>query len=70
MKRRVNVPYKKMFSFPLTPRLQRLYASMETTKFMRWHAKHEMIDGKMCHPFDSPTWKHFSELHVDFVAEN
>ena len=69
VKRRVKVPYKKMFYFPLTPRLQRLYASMATAKFMRWHAEHEMIDGKMCHPSDSPAWKHFSELHADFAAE-
>ena len=68
-RRRVNVPYKKMFYFSLIPRLQRLYASVATAKFMRWHAEHEMVDGKMCHPSDSPAWKHFSELHADFAAE-
>ncbi|XP_055962422.1 uncharacterized protein LOC126686600 [Mercurialis annua] len=69
VKRRVNVPYRKMFYFPITPRLQRLYASKATAKHMTWHAEHEMVDGKMCHPSDSPAWKHFSELHTEFAAE-
>ncbi|XP_050238349.1 uncharacterized protein LOC126687835 [Mercurialis annua] len=68
-KRRANVPYKKMFYFPLTPRLQRLYASKATAKHMTWHAEHEMEDEKMCHPSDSPAWKRFSELHTDFADE-
>ncbi|XP_055960661.1 uncharacterized protein LOC126668629 [Mercurialis annua] len=69
VKRRVNVPYRKMFYFPITPRLQRLYASTATAKHMTWHAEHEMVDGKMCHPSDSPAWKHFSELHTEFAEE-
>ena len=32
---RVNVPLKKMFYFPLTPRLQRLYAFNATTTHTR-----------------------------------
>ncbi|XP_057999097.1 uncharacterized protein LOC131177938 [Hevea brasiliensis] len=32
-----NVPHKKMYYFPLTQRLQRLYASNATAKEMRWH---------------------------------
>ncbi|KAK8621907.1 hypothetical protein V6N13_097535 [Hibiscus sabdariffa] len=31
--------YKKMYYFPLTPRLQRLYASEVTSKDMRWHVE-------------------------------
>ncbi|XP_050222376.1 uncharacterized protein LOC126672469 [Mercurialis annua] len=69
VKRRVNVPYRKMFYFPITPRLQRLYASKATAKHMTWHAEHKMVDGKMCHPSDSPAWKHFSELHTEFAEE-
>ncbi|XP_055960094.1 uncharacterized protein LOC126661596 [Mercurialis annua] len=68
-RRKTNVPYKKMHYFPLTPRLQRLYASRATAKHMRWHAEHEMENGVMNHPSDSPAWKHFSELHQDFAAE-
>ncbi|XP_050207500.1 uncharacterized protein LOC126656920 [Mercurialis annua] len=69
VKRRVSVPYRKMFYFPITPRLQRLYASKATAKHMTWHAEHEMVDGKMCHTLDSPAWKHFSELHTEFAEE-
>jgi len=28
---------KRMFYLPIIPRLQRLYASMESAKQMRWH---------------------------------
>ncbi|XP_050212799.1 uncharacterized protein LOC126664450 [Mercurialis annua] len=48
---------------------KRLYASRATAKHMRWHAEHEMENGVMNHPSDSPAWKHFSELHQDFAAE-
>ncbi|XP_055961459.1 uncharacterized protein LOC130015401 [Mercurialis annua] len=68
-KRRANIPYKKMFYFPLTPRLQRLYASKATANHMTWHTEHEMEDEKMCHPSDSPAWKWFSGLHTDFADE-
>ena len=32
-----KVPHKVLRYFPLTPRLQRLYASLHTTNDMRWH---------------------------------
>ncbi|XP_050222731.1 uncharacterized protein LOC126672823 [Mercurialis annua] len=68
-KRKANVPYSKMFYFPITPRLQRLYASKATARHMTWHADHEMDGDKMCHPSDSPAWKRFSELHSEFADE-
>ncbi|XP_050207513.1 uncharacterized protein LOC126656931 [Mercurialis annua] len=68
-KRKANVPYSKMFYFPITPRLQRLYASKATARHMMWHADHEMDGDKMCHPSDSPAWKRFSELHSEFADE-
>ncbi|XP_050213117.1 uncharacterized protein LOC126664651 [Mercurialis annua] len=66
---KVNVPYRKMFYFSITPILQRLYASKATAKHMMWHAEHKMVDGKMCHPSDSSAWKHFSEFHTEFAEE-
>ncbi|XP_050211563.1 uncharacterized protein LOC126661740 [Mercurialis annua] len=68
-KRKANVPYSKMFYFPITLRLQRLYASKATARHMTWHADHEMDGDKMCHPSDSPAWKRFSELHSEFADE-
>ncbi|XP_039119063.1 uncharacterized protein LOC120255272 [Dioscorea cayenensis subsp. rotundata] len=68
--RKTMVPYKKMFYFPLTPRLQRLYASNATAKHMRCHCEHEMEkDGVMRHCSDSPAWKHFDKMHPSFASE-
>jgi hypothetical protein len=50
-----------MYYFPLTPRLQQLYASNATAKDMRWHAEHEIEEGGvMRHCSDSLAWKHFN----------
>ncbi|XP_058005408.1 uncharacterized protein LOC131181377 [Hevea brasiliensis] len=64
-----NVPHKKMYYFPLTQRLQRLYASNATAKEMRWHAEHDHKDGVMRHCSDATTWKHFNKTHPSFAAE-
>ena len=59
-----------MYYFPLTPRLQLLYASEDTAKSMRWHDDHFVEDGEMRHCFDSPAWKHFNAMHPSFAAES
>ena len=69
-KQKTNVPYKKMYYFPLAPRLQRLFASNATAKDMRWHAEHESEDGVMRHCSDSEAWKHFNQTHPDFATES
>ncbi|KAM3378374.1 hypothetical protein P3S68_010787 [Capsicum galapagoense] len=63
------VPYKRMYYFPLIPRLQRLYASHATVADMRWHHEHKKKDGVMRHLSDSEAWKHFNESHPFFAAE-
>ncbi|XP_073133532.1 uncharacterized protein [Henckelia pumila] len=63
-----KVPWKRMYYFPLTPRLQRLNASIETAKHMRWHEDHIQDGDTMCYPADSPAWKHFDATHPDFAA--
>ncbi|XP_050211471.1 uncharacterized protein LOC126661659 [Mercurialis annua] len=69
-KRKTNIPYTKMHYFPLTPRLQRLYASHATTNHMRWHGEHEWEeDGIMRHCSDSLAWKHFNEEDLLFASE-
>ena len=65
-----NVPYKKMYYFPLTPRLQRLYASKATANDMRWHKEHNTEEGVMRHCSDSPAWKHFDPIHPSFSVES
>ncbi|CAH9142220.1 unnamed protein product [Cuscuta epithymum] len=54
---------------PLAPRLQRLYASVVTASEMSWHKNHESPEGMMCHPSDSPAWKHFDTTYPRFAKE-
>ncbi|XP_047266604.1 uncharacterized protein LOC124897622 [Capsicum annuum] len=68
-RKRKLVPFKRMYYFPLTPRLQRLYASHAIAANMRWHHEHKKKDGVMLHPSDSKAWKHFNESHLFFAAE-
>ena len=70
-KHKKNVPYKKMYYFSITPRLQRLYASDATTKHMRWHAEQPHEDGGiMRHCSNSPALKHFNLTHPSFASES
>ncbi|XP_073120385.1 uncharacterized protein [Henckelia pumila] len=64
-----QTPYKRMYYFPITPRLQRLYASTATASHMRWHHDHHFDGDTMTHPSDSPTWCHFDETHPGFADE-
>ena len=59
-----------MYYFPLTPRLQRLYASKATANDMRWHKEHNTEEGVMRHCSDSPAWKHFDQIHPSFAVES
>ena len=68
--RKTNVPHKKMYYFPLTPRLQRLYAYEATANDMRWHKEHNTKEGVMWHCLDSPAWNHFDKIHHSFAAES
>jgi len=61
--------YVKIFYFPLTPGLQRLYASRSTVEHMRWHYNNRREDGVLCHPSDGEVWKHFVCKHSDFAYE-
>nr|XP_016475280.1 PREDICTED: uncharacterized protein LOC107796969 [Nicotiana tabacum] len=68
-RKRKLIPYKKMYYFPLIPRLRRLYASHATAADMRWHHEHIQEEGVMCHPSEFKAWKHFNETHPFFVAK-
>ena len=70
-KNKKNVPYKKMYYFPITPRLQRMYASDATAKHMGWHAEQPHEDGGiMRHCSNSPAWKHFNLTHPSFASKS
>ena len=67
---RKEVPYKRMHYLPLTPRLQRLYASNATAQHMRWHKDSQQVHDEMCHPRDGEAWKHFDNTYPDFASES
>ena len=48
-RQKTNVPHKKMYYFPLTPRLQRLYAFKATANDMRWHKENNIEECVMRH---------------------
>ncbi|XP_033148227.1 uncharacterized protein LOC103868691 isoform X1 [Brassica rapa] len=69
MSGRVPVPYKRIWYFPLTERLKRLYQSERTAQPMRWHAEHSTDDGQIRHPSDAKGWKHFQSTYPEFAHE-
>jgi len=58
-----------MFYLPIIPRLQRLFASMETTSHMSWPRENRSSSGVLWHPSDGEAWKHFDRVHPDFVVD-
>ncbi|KAL0430419.1 UNVERIFIED_CONTAM: hypothetical protein Sradi_0667900 [Sesamum radiatum] len=66
---RKKSPYAVLRYLPLIPRLQRLYASPATAKYMTWHACHQTKEGSMCHPSDVEAWRHFDKSYPDFAVE-
>ncbi|KAJ7942534.1 Transposon protein, putative, CACTA, En/Spm sub-class [Quillaja saponaria] len=69
-KNQKDIPYKVVHYFPLTPRLQRLYMSENTAKYMSWNKKENHASGFMSHPSDSEAWRHFDRLHPLFAEES
>ncbi|KAL0309090.1 UNVERIFIED_CONTAM: hypothetical protein Sradi_5851300 [Sesamum radiatum] len=67
--RRKKFPYVVLRYLPLTPRLQRLYASPATAEHMTWHASHVTEEDFMCHPSDAEAWRHFDRTHPNFALE-
>jgi len=63
------LPVKAMFYFPITPRLQRLFASIQTASQMSWHYDNRRSSGMLRHPSDGEAWKHFDRVHADFAID-
>lgn len=64
-----RVAKKQLIYFPVTPRLQRLYAVKATATEMRWHVENPREEGIMAHPCDGEAWKHFDNTYKEFAAE-
>ncbi|XP_021749414.1 uncharacterized protein LOC110715152 [Chenopodium quinoa] len=63
------VPLNVLFYFPITPRLQRLFATKNISEEMTWHAKNPRVQGTMAHPSDSEAWKHLDSCFPEFAFE-
>ncbi|CAH9080376.1 unnamed protein product [Cuscuta epithymum] len=63
------IPLSRMEYFPITPRLQRLYASNTTAGDMRWHKSHHREEGVMRHPSDGKAWIHFDNVYPSFAED-
>ncbi|KAL0368281.1 UNVERIFIED_CONTAM: hypothetical protein Scaly_1047000 [Sesamum calycinum] len=64
-----KTPYAVLRYLPITPRLQRLYASQPTAEQIMWHANHQTEEGSMCHMSDAEAWRHFDQTHPDFAVK-
>ena len=67
--KRTDISYKYMHYLPITPRLQRLYMSKDTSKHMTWHHEYRREPGVLSHPSDGEAWKQFDRTHPPFAAE-
>ncbi|KAL0367458.1 UNVERIFIED_CONTAM: hypothetical protein Sradi_3635900 [Sesamum radiatum] len=67
--RRKKSLYAVLRYLPLTPYLQRLYAS-RAAKHMTCHATHQMEEGSLCHPSDVEAWKHSDQTYPDFAEDS
>ncbi|XP_058003975.1 uncharacterized protein LOC110659856 [Hevea brasiliensis] len=66
---RKKKPVKVLRYFPLIPRLQRLFASVKTSKDMRWHEEGRIKDGLLRHPADGKAWKEFDSKFSEFSSD-
>ncbi|XP_027351246.1 uncharacterized protein LOC113862354 [Abrus precatorius] len=64
-----KVPIKRIWYFPITPRLQRLYSSMATSSHMRWHRENHRDPCVLCHLADGEAWKHFDIMYPKFAED-
>jgi hypothetical protein len=73
-----KVPWKVVWYFPLTPRLQRYFADPKEAKLMVWHAerKEAVLNDPtrsetviLTHPSDASTWKALDAEYSDFGDE-
>ena len=66
---RIKVLAKIMWYFPIIPRFKRLFKSPSTAALMTWHANQRIIDDKMRHPANSPSWKNIDYRWPAFGSE-
>ncbi|XP_028208335.1 uncharacterized protein LOC114391537 [Glycine soja] len=62
-------PTKVCWYLPIIPRLKRLFASEQDSKYLRWHIDERRMDGMIRHPADCTQWKTFDSLYPSFAQE-
>jgi hypothetical protein len=60
---------RRLWYFPITPCLKRLFVNKKTTELMRWHAKKRVNDGKLRHPADGSQWRAINSRYKIFKRE-
>ncbi|XP_021724380.1 uncharacterized protein LOC110691745 [Chenopodium quinoa] len=63
------VPLKVLIYFPITSRLQRLFATKNISAEMAWHANNPRVANTMAHPSDSDALKHLDKNFPEFASE-
>ena len=46
-----------------------LFISPKTTEHITWHQSHDTVDAVIIHPSNGETWKHFNNLHPQFLVD-
>lgn len=68
-RKKKNIPFKILRYLPITPRLQRLFMSKQTSKHMTWHKRACREEGELIHPSDGEAWKNFDSCYPEFANE-
>jgi hypothetical protein len=69
-KRQPTIPMKILWYLPFLLRIQRLYITEESVKWMTWHKNGKRYNpDKMVHPSDGETWIRFNDKHRDKADE-
>ncbi|KAL2228725.1 UNVERIFIED_CONTAM: hypothetical protein Sindi_1852200 [Sesamum indicum] len=66
---RKKTAYTSLRYLPITPHLQRLYASEAIDEQMTWHANNLTKEGSVFNPSDADAWRHFDRAYPHFVVE-
>ena len=68
-KYRIGITAKVLWYFPPIPKFRRIFHSSQTAKDLTWHATERVVDGKLRHPTDSPSWKLIDKKLPTFASD-
>jgi len=62
-------PAKVLWYLSIIPRFKHLFANVDDTKDLTWHANERNCDGMLRHPADFSQWKKIDRLYPNFGKE-